>query len=302
MTIDIHTRPSERGAPEDDGRRQRRGLKSGPQITLGRSSRPAGKVQLVVGAQPRANLLPPEIILKRKQLKTRRALRGGVVLVALVTVAGCVATFGITTAAQVQLAASQAEQRALVLEQAEYADVSELLRTIDTIRAGQRVGSSTEINLRDFIGAIALTLPKGVTLQTVKIDTGTPMSAFPQSEAPLQGVRVGSISFTATSKTLPDIPEWLRSLDAIPGFVDATPGSVKQENGIYTAEVLMHIDDGAFSLRYDPEHMAEVAAAEAAAEASDGTVKSFTAEAPDDSAADEGTDAAGDAAADEEGN
>ncbi|MEO8094348.1 MAG: hypothetical protein ABI632_05360 [Pseudolysinimonas sp.] len=274
MTVDIPTRAPEQAPSGGD---KRRGLKGGPQITLGRSSRTVGRAPLVVGGQPRANLLPPEIILKRKQLKTRRALRAGVVLVAIVTVAGCVATFGVSSVAQVQLALVQQQQSALVIEQAGYQDVRDVQLTISTIQAGQQVGSSTEVNWRGFITEIQNTLPSGVTLQTVKVESGTPMVVFTQSDAPLQGVRVGSISFTATSKTLPSIPDWLRALDGIPGYVDAIPGSVKQDGGGYTAEVLMHFNEQAFSLRYDPAHMAEVAAQEAAAAKSDGTIKSMVA-------------------------
>jgi hypothetical protein len=275
MTVDIPTRAPEY-APSDDSR----GRRGGPAPRLGRS-RSVGKAPLVVGGQPRANLLPPEIILKRKQLKTRRSLRAGVVLVAIVTVAGCVGTFGISSVAQVALAGTQAEQNALFLEQAQYSEVKDVQLTIETIKAGQQVGTSTEINWRDYVIALQATLPAGVALQTVKIEAGTPMSVFTQSDAPLQGERVGAITFTATSATLPSIPDWLRGLVKVPGYVDAIPGSVKSEGGVYTAEVLMHFNSDAFSLRFDPDHMAAAEAeAEAAADAapgaaSDGTVKSM---------------------------
>jgi hypothetical protein len=114
------------------------------------------------------------------------------------------------------------------------------------------------------------------------------MMAFPQSDAPLQGIRVGSINFTASSKTLPNTADWLRELDDMVGYVDAIPGSVKQEGDAYTAEVLMHFNEQAFSQRFDPAHVAEAEAAAAAAAKSDGTVKSLV-------AADEAT-------TDEEGN
>lgn len=273
MTIDIPTRAPEQQASEPT----RRGLKGGPQITFGRSPRTVGKAPLVVGGQPRANLLPPEIVLKRKQLKTRRALRFGVVVVAIVTGALCVASFGVSTAAQVALGATQAQQQALVLEQAKYAEVSNVQLTIDTIKAGEEVGASTEVNWRSFILALQKTLPSGVTVQTVKAETGTPMNAFVQSDAPLlQGQRVGAITFSATSKTLPSIPGWLRGLEKVPGYVDAIPGSLKQEGSLYTVEVLMHFNQEAFSLRFDPEHVAAAEAAEAAGQKSDGTIKSMT--------------------------
>jgi hypothetical protein len=292
MTVDIPTRAPEQ-APEGGGRR---GLKGGPQITFGRSPRSNGKAPLVVGAQPRANLLPPEIILKRKQLKTRRALRFGVVLVAIATGAACVATFGVSTAASVQLLSVQQQQNTLVLEQAKYQEVRDVQLTIDTIKAGQEVGASTEINWREFLTELQGKLPKGVTLQIVKAEAGSPMSVYLQSDAPLlQGQRVAGIAFTAYSKTLPDIPDWLRGLQEVTGYVDAIPGSVKQEGSGYTAEVLMHINEEAFSLRYDPAHVAAAEAAEAAAAKSDGTIKSLTAKAPASDGAADGS------AADEEG-
>lgn len=273
MTLDLATRAPEQ--TPDDGRRSRRGLKSGPQITIGR---PRAAAPLVIGGQPRANLLPPEIILKRKQLKTRRALRFGVVLVAIGTAAACALTFGVASVAQVQLAIAQDEQAALIAEQATYGATRDVQQTITTVTAGQLVGASTEINWQDYLVKLQATLPEGVTLKSVDIESATPMTAFSQSDAPLQGARVAALAFTAQSATLPTIPDWLRSLAKLPGFVDATPGSVKVEAGVYTANVLMHINADAFSMRFDPAHIAaaEAAAAEALKHA-DAQLKSLTA-------------------------
>jgi Tfp pilus assembly protein PilN len=286
MTVDIPTRVPEQQAP-DGGRR---GLKGGPQITFGRAPRNVGKAPLVVGGQPRANLLPPEIVLKRKQLKTRRGLRFGVVVVAIVTGVACVSTFGVSSVAQVALSSTQQQQQALVLEQAKYAEVSNVQLTIETIKAGEQVGASTEINWRDFINTLQKALPSGVVLELFKVDAATPMATVVQSDAPLlTGARVGTITLTAYSKTLPSIPDWLRSLEKVPGYVDAIPGSVKQEGAGYTAEVTMHFNELAFSNRFDPEHVAAAEAAEAAGHKSDGTVKSMTPAATDGASTDDST-------------
>jgi Tfp pilus assembly protein PilN len=277
MTVDIPTRAPEQQPPLDD-RRSRRGLKGGPQITFGRSSRSAGKAPLVVGGQPRANLLPPEIILKRKQLKTRRALRVGVFFVFVATAAACVGVWGMASVSQVQLALAQEQQQALVNEQLTYGDVREVQTTIETIKAGQQVGASTEIDWRDYLTQLSASLPSGVALQSVSIESGTPMVPFAQADGPLKADRVAALSFTATSKALPSIPDWLRALEKLPGFVDATPGSVKFEEGVYVADVLMHINADAFSMRFDPEHVAAAEAAAEAAKKSDGTIKSMVAE------------------------
>ncbi|MEQ1736715.1 MAG: hypothetical protein ABL886_10000 [Rhodoglobus sp.] len=301
MTVDIPTRAPEY-PPQSDDRRGRRG---GSAPKPGRS-RSVGKAPLVVGGQPRANLLPPEIILKRKQLKTRRALRAGVLLVAVATAAGCVLTFGVASVAQVQFGLAQQTQQALVLEQSEYQEVSDVQDTINTIVAGQQVGGSTEINWRSYLLLLEATLPAGVVLDTVKIESGTPMAAFIQSNAPLQGARVAALSFTVNSPTLPSIPDWLRSMADLPGFVDAIPGNVKGAEGSYAVDVVLHVNAEAFSMRFDPEHVAAAeakaeAAAAAAAAGLSAVTKSLVAVVP--AATDETTDGAADeGATDGEGN
>jgi Tfp pilus assembly protein PilN len=296
MTVDIPTRPAEQQAPEPP----RRGLRGGPQINIGRP-RTVGKAPLVVGGQPRANLLPPEIVLKRTQLKTRRGLRVGVFFVFVATVVACAGVWGIASVSQVQLEQAQAQQAALVNEQVKFDEVRNLQTTIKTITAGQQVGGSTEINWRDYLTLLQASLPAGVVLNAVSIESGTPMVAYAPSDVPLQGDRVAGLTFTATGPTLPSFPDWLRSLAKLPGFVDATPGSVKQgAEGGYTAQILMHINTDAFSLRFDPEHIkqAEADAAEAAAaadaagsdDAASGQSTGTDAEAPatDDQTDDEG--------------
>jgi hypothetical protein len=153
-----------------------------------------------------------------------------------------------------------------VAEQSQYTEVRQVKDTIDTIKAGQQVGASTEIAWRDYLLLLQSTLPSGVVLDTVSIDSGTPMTAFGQSDAPLQGTRVAALTFTATSETLPSIPDWLRAMSTLPGFVDAIPGSVTRDGSVYVSQVLLHINADAFSLRFDPEALA-AAEAEAAAEA-----------------------------------
>ncbi len=298
MTVDIPTRAPEQAPPSGESRRGGRGAGAA-------RTRPIGKFPLTVGGQPRANLLPPEIILKRKQLKTRRALRAGVLLVAVGVAAGCVATFGVASVAQVQLGLAQQTQQQLIAEQSQFGEVREVKDTIATIMAGQEVGASTEIAWRDYLVLLQQTLPAGVTLDTVSIDSGTPMAAFSQSDAPLQGTRVAALTFTATTDTLPSIPDWLRAMVKLPGFVDAIPGSVTRAGDAYVTQVLLHIDSGAFSLRFDPDAPKPTAQ-------SDGTIKSLTAAAEGstagtgtDSTSDAGTDAATDAdeaATDGEGN
>jgi hypothetical protein len=92
-----------------------------------------------------------------------------------------------------------------------------------------------------------------VSLDSVSLDLATPVQPYAQPSTPLEGPRVGTLSFTATSSSLFSIPQWLDSLAGLPGFVDATPGQVTLADGTYSAQVAMHIDAQAFSGRFAPE-------------------------------------------------
>jgi hypothetical protein len=166
--------------------------------------------------------------------------------------------------AQVQAGAAQNRQAELLAQQGQYAEVRDVQSTIATVQAGQQVGASTEIDWKGYLLELQGVLPAGVKITGVSIESGTPMQAFQQSDIPLQGARVAALTFTAQSKVIPKIPEWLRGMATLNGYVDATPGTVAYDDDkqLYVSTILMHINSDALSLRFDPAH---IAAAEAAA-------------------------------------
>jgi hypothetical protein len=98
---------------------------------------------------------------------------------------------------------------------------------------------------------VQATLPPNVTLDSVNIDSATPFSSYAQASAPLQGERIATLSFTAISSTLPQVPKWLIALATLPGYADANPGSVNRtETGSYSVNITMHINQTAFSHRF----------------------------------------------------
>lgn len=208
---------------------------------------------MAVGGSPRVDLMPPEIRLKRSQLRTRRSLRLALFGVFVLVVVACGGAWAWNAIAQTTLASAQAEQQNLVAQQAKYSKVTAIQNAITLIKAGQIVGDATEIDWQDYLTKLQATLPSGVTLVTVSIGTADPMTAYAQSTTPLEGNRIATLTFTASSPTLPSIPVWLDGLKTLPGFVDATPGQVSLTNGAYTADVTMHIGTDAFANRFDPK-------------------------------------------------
>jgi len=206
---------------------------------------------LVVGGEPRVDLLPPEVRVQRKGKGIRRRLAFGVIMVLLIVTASTFLARTQADQAKANLAVAQARTQDLLIQQRKYVEVSKLQNEIDTIRAAQQVGTSTEIDWKSYLNSVQATLPSNVTIGTVNIDSATPFAPYTQATAPLQGARVATLTFTAKSSTLPQVPAWLNALTTLPGYSDASPGSVTRDtDGAYSVSITMHINQAAFSKRF----------------------------------------------------
>jgi Tfp pilus assembly protein PilN len=214
-------------------------------------SRLAKSDVLKVGGEPRVDLLPPELLAQRNAAVNRRRLGLGVVLVIAVVLGGVVLASFQALQAQANLAVEQSRAQTLLVQQKKYVEVRKVQDEVSSLKAAQQVGTSTEIDWKNYLTAVQATLPANVTIDIVTIDSATPLLPYGQSTVPLQGVRVATLSFTANSPTLPEVPAWLDSLASLPGFTDASPGSVTRDaSGNYTVDITMHINQAAFSKRY----------------------------------------------------
>ena len=215
-------------------------------------SRTKKTATVTVGGLPRVDLLPPEVRAERHSgVVVRRAWMGVVGAAVVVAIAAGGATLG-SIEANDELLASQAETQQLLIEQGRYTAVREVKADIQLLTAAQTVAGAAEIPWPSYLAQIQATLPDGVTVSTITIDQASPIADYEQSDTPLQGARVGTVTFTAQSATLPSVPDWLDGLATLPGYTDATPGTVALEEGVYEATVTMHIDQGAFSNRFAP--------------------------------------------------
>ncbi|MGO4104371.1 hypothetical protein AB4Y63_10500 [Leifsonia sp. YAF41] len=210
---------------------------------------------LVIGGEPRVDLLPPEVRKERQARVVRRRLGLGVIGVLLIVVLGAGAATALSIQAQAQLLAEQSRTGELLAEQAKYMEVRTVQNQVGLVRAAQQVGASTEINWKDYLQKVQATLPAGVTIDTVDVDSASPMAIYVQPTAPLQGARVATVNFTAKSTGLPDVPTWLTALTTLPGYADALPDSVTldEATGIYTVSITMHVSDAAFAQRFVEE-------------------------------------------------
>ena len=208
-------------------------------------------VTLILGGDPNIDLLPPELRIKRRGRVLRRRTSIGIFFLA-VSVSGYAALVQAQVIqARESLRIAQLQTQSILREQKSFIEVEVVRAKIDLIRDAQKIGASTEINWHKYLNEVQGTLPASVGVDSVSIDSETPFSTYAQPVSSLQGERIATLNFTATSSTLPRVPDWLKSLASLPGFVDASPGSMtRNESGSYSVNITMHIDEAAFSDRY----------------------------------------------------
>ncbi|MCU1411780.1 MAG: pilM [Rhodoglobus sp.] len=207
-----------------------------------------------LGGEPRVSLLPTEVNDVAKARAARRRLGVGVVFVLLVVLAGVGGAYYLSMTAEAELASARSNQTSLLAQEAQFSDLKAAKVGIATIEAGQYVGASTEIDWTAYLESLQATLPDGVLITNVAIDSASPFMDYAQSSSPLEGSRVATLLFTATSPGLPSIPSWLDGLATLKGFADAVPGSVNVEgDGTYVVNITMHINSDAFALRFPGE-------------------------------------------------
>ncbi|MFT2815224.1 hypothetical protein [Leifsonia sp. A12D58] len=210
---------------------------------------------LVIGGEPRVDLLPPEVRSERKAKVVRRRLGVGVIGVVVLVVAASGGATVMSIQSQLALDSEQTRTTQLLQEQGKYMEVRNVQQQVSLVQAAQQVGVSTEINWKTYLEAVQAILPATVVIDAVDVESASPMAIYAQSTGPLQGARVATVKFTARSAVLPDVPTWLTALKTLPGYADALPGSVSLDasTNTYTVDITMHVNDAAFSKRFVTE-------------------------------------------------
>lgn len=213
-----------------------------------------GTQGLVLGAVPRASLLPPELKAEEKAKAVRRRLVAVVILVVVVVVGGYAFSAVSAEVAQQRLAAANQRTTELLAEQGEYIEVRQLAGQVSAAEEARTVAMSTDVDWAGFIALVdAGLISVGASVAKVETVTSTPITPFGPPAVLLEKERVAEIKFTGVSPTLPVVAQWLRALETLPGFADASFSRVELAEGGYTMQVTLHVDSGVYSNRFAPE-------------------------------------------------
>ncbi len=205
---------------------------------------------LVLGAIPRAHLLPLEVKAFQKAQGGRRLLISGLIgMIVVAILAVGAASFGLLNT-NAKLSAEQARTSSLTAEQGKYRSVVTMQNQASDLADVQPIAATGEVLWQPYVASLQGTLPADtkITAFTAQLDDAKSSTAV---SGPLQGTHIATVTITADSPKA-SISDWLDNLAKLPGFVDATPGSVVlvPASSRYTVSVALHVNADAMANRF----------------------------------------------------
>lgn len=210
---------------------------------------------LVFGAEPRADLLPPEVHERARALSTRKSL-GALVVLALVIAVGAVgAAFVYAGLAEAQLAAAQQRTEALLNEQLTYAEATRVASLVELTKSAQTLAVSSEIEWPELIEEIHGYLPAGTTIESAEMQSTLPWgdTGVLEPPGPLNAPRVATVRLILHSEVLVDTTLLVRELSRLEGFADATPELVERNDTVFATTVTLNLNEDALRERFPAE-------------------------------------------------
>jgi Tfp pilus assembly protein PilN len=217
------------------------------------------------------NLLPSTYA-KRAAVKRAKFFAAMAVLVALlISLFAWLVANQKEAAAQEALDAATAERALLTAEAAKYADVPRVFRAVAAAEGQLELAMRNEVRWSFFLNDLALTMPSGVSLDTLQVTSpapGAPAQAVAPSSASAAGSGssgagvpgIGTMSVSAKAFTYNTVANWLDSLAKLPTLSDPYVGSISAGNeegtDIVTYSSTATLTSDALSQRYTGEEVA----------------------------------------------
>lgn len=178
------------------------------------------------------NLLPPEILAKRRVRVLRKRVIGALLAVMVVGGAGYGYAYHRVSQASSQLASVQAQTAAQNAEVNRHTGVVTLQSEQNAIRSQLRTLTAKNVDVAAVSTAIVQALPAGATLSALSttISVGTPAApvAAPTATNPLDTAgrtQVGTVALTGQARSLDDVARYAAALARVHGVAAAYPTS-----------------------------------------------------------------------------
>ena len=215
------------------------------------------------------NLLP-RTYAERAAVKRAKVFAVVCVLVALlISLLGWLVAHQKEVAAQESLDAATAERALLQAEAVKYSEVPKVFATVAAAEKQLELAMANEVRWSFFLNDLALTMPSGVSLDTLQVNSPAPgasttVTAPSATRAPAgSGASgagmpgIGTMTVSAKAFTYNTVANWLDSLAKLPTLADPYVGSIsagaEEGTDIVTYNSTASITPDAMSRRYTAE-------------------------------------------------
>lgn len=187
-------------------------------VDMDKSSTATASVMAAVYAVPRVNLLPDEILAERRLRRTQATL-GAVLLVVAGTVAGgFVLASASAAAAEDDLAVEQARTQVLTAEQAEYAEVPQVMGQVEAAQSARSTAMASDVLWYQYLTHLSASYPKDVWVRDLTA-TITPVDATAAATG-VPAAGIGTLVVSGTSPVHTGVADWMDVVDATPGLTN----------------------------------------------------------------------------------
>ena len=208
---------------------------------------------LVYGGIPRANLMPPEVALRRKESARRRGLIVLAGAVVAVTVAGVVGSYLYAGAAEQRLADERRTTEQLLATQLEYVEVTQIRSQLQSVIDVRRQLAGVEVLWREQLAPYLAVLSATEIVDSLTFESNSPAEPLIGVTGPLRQPRVATVTMIILTVEPPAPQRWYRAWERLETFADASIDSVTLLQSGYETTVTINLNDVALSQRFGTE-------------------------------------------------
>ncbi len=212
---------------------------------------------LVYGAIPRANLMPPEVAMRRKEIARRRGLITAVIVVIALTVAGVVGAFFYAAAAEARLAEERRITDQLLATQLEYTEVTLVRGQLQSITDLRSQLSGVEVLWREELREYITVFGPDEVIESMSFSSNVPAEPVLGVTGPLRQPRVATVQIVVLTSETPRPWEWFREWELVETYADASIDSITRLQDVYETTVTINLNDLALSQRFGAEEVTE---------------------------------------------
>ena len=200
------------------------------------------EVKIAVAYPPIAHLLPPEV----GQRKAANRARGRAIFMAIIALGVAIlAAAGANLVAfqrGLTLESARATTLSLTQQQGEYSEVRAANQALQSSKTARVFIASTEVSIQALTLAMGSKLTEGMVISNYNFDTATPMLGYGDSVSPLEPERMAEFTIELDAPSMEAIDAWVRAVPDEFGLADVTLVSAEQEEGVFSAQVVVFVN------------------------------------------------------------